>query len=411
MNYRIDHRRTCRICTSPRVKSFLRFDDMPFTDEFVASDRIGTEFRAQIEIFWCEECRTVQTQHDVEVSDYYRDYQYTVSASNFARQFMTQLAEATWQRFDLQAGDSVIEIGSGDGFQLACFQKLGARVLGYEPSDDLTRMSLDAGVPVVKCLFHAGTTGEIPQEMRPAQVVLLTYTFDHLPEPLPFLHAVRDVLDPDRGVLLIEVHDLAKIMQRRETCLFEHEHSIYLTAKTMDALLARAGFRLLTTMLLPEERRRGNSLLIAAALAESRHQPDVSIDMAVLNPYDQWQVYAQFGGEVQNAYANMRAYVHSQIIAGKSLAGYGAGGRGVMTLAMAGLTHHEIAYLCDRNSSFHGLYTPGSHIPVVPPEQLVRDPVDELIVFSFGYLDEIRQQQSEFVARGGQITSMLELLR
>ncbi len=81
-----------------------------------------------------------------------------------------------------------------------------------------------------------------------------------------------------------------------------------------------------------------------------------------------------------------------------------------MTLAMAGLDQTDVAYLCDRNPSFYGFLTPRSHVPVVSPERLLSDPVNELLVFSFGYLDEIKQQLSEPIERGLKLVSMLDLL-
>ncbi len=81
-----------------------------------------------------------------------------------------------------------------------------------------------------------------------------------------------------------------------------------------------------------------------------------------------------------------------------------------MALAMAGLHNEDIAYLCDQNESFHNLLTPRSHIPVVAPARLLMDPTDEAIVFSFGYMNEIRQQLKPYETGGGRLTSLLELL-
>lgn len=409
MKWVVHQRQACRICGSAHVRRFLHFRDMPFTDGFVSERNVGTELLAPLDIYWCPDCKVVQTQHDVEVGDYYREYRYTVSTSPFAQRYMQLLAENVFRQFSLQPGDNVIEIGSGDGYQLARFQKMGARVLGYEPSADLANASTAAGVPVVQCLFSAATTRDIPAEMQPAQVVLLTYTLDHLPEPLAFLQTVHQVLDGKRGLLIIEVHDLAKIMLRRETCLFEHEHSIYMTARTMESLLQRAGFRMLSTELVPEAQRRGNSLLIAAVRSDESSNAHPIADGQALAKLDEWRIYSDFSAAVDANHARLRAHVRRNVKAGKRIAGYGAGGRGVMTLAMTDLNQADIAYVCDRNSSFHGLLTPRSHVPVVGPDHLLVDPVGEVIVFSFGYMDEIRQQLHEFEARGGRIVSLLDV--
>lgn len=408
MSWSVHRRSACRLCGSSDVAEFLDLGDAPFTDDFVAPHQAGREFAAPLSVWICRACWSAQTQHDVEVDEYYRDYNYSVAASPFAQRFMIRLAEQTMATYGLGPGATVLEVGSGDGAQLAQFQALGAHVLGFEPSADLCATSRSRGVPVRECLFDARTAAEIPADMRPADVILLTYTFDHLPEPLPFLQAVRSVLNPDRGVLVIEVHDLEQIMLRRETCLFEHEHSIYLTRRSFRRLLERAGFELLTAELLPASERRGNSLLIAAGLRGGRHAPDPVHDSPPL--FERWETYARFGADVRRSHDALRNHVRGARATGRRIAGYGAGGRGVMTLAGTGLGSGDIAYLCDRSPHAHGLLAPRSHVPICDPSRLAEDPVDELVVFSYGYLDEIRAQLEDELAVMPQLTSVLDLL-
>jgi SAM-dependent methyltransferase len=407
--YAVRERPTCRICGADEPRFFLDLGEAPFTDDFVRPAEAGREFAAPLRVAVCPECWTAQTRHDVDVSDYYRDYRYSVATSGFAQRFMARLAEETLERYGSADGARVLEIGSGDGAQLVHFRERGARVLGFEPSADLCAASVEAGVPVAQCLFGADTVDEIPADMRPADVVLLTYTFDHLPEPLPFLEAVRTVLEPTRGVLVIEVHDLEQIMERRETCLFEHEHSIYLTSDSFRRLLARAGFELLTTQLLPAEERRGNSLLVVAAPVGTEHPADPAETLG--RDFDAWETYAGFGADVERSHEALRRWVRERRAAGRTVAGWGAGGRGVMTLAYAGLGPDDVAYLVDRNPHAHGYVAPGSHVPVVAPEHLDAEPVDDLIVFSYGYIDEIRDQIRGELDTQPELVSVLDLLR
>ncbi len=393
------------------MRRFLHFPAMPLTDEFVTADQRGTEFLADIDVHFCAGCGVAQTLQDVDVAEYYRSYRYSASSSGLVRRFMQRLAEESVGRFGLRPGDRVIDIGSGDGYQLSCFGRLGARVLGFEPSAELAKASRSAGVDVQQCLFSGETVDEIPAEFRRVQLILLTYTFDHLPEPMTFLNAVRPLLDPQRGVLLIEVHDLEKILDRCETCLFEHEHTIYLHRLSIQRLLERAGFVMLTAELLPEGERRGNSLLVAAALPSAVHTVDDSVRAGLPAHLEHWEAYSAFAQKVEQAYARLRHHVRLVGERGGRVAGYGAGGRGVMTLAMAGFSERDIAFLCDQNSGFHGRYTPATHIRVVPPERLMDEAVDEVIVFSYGYQAEIRERWKAYEARGGRFVSLLDVLK
>jgi hypothetical protein len=403
------HRRTsCRICGSTALRRWVHLPRMPLTDDFRKPSHFDDEFLHDIDVYRCSGCRVSQLLHDIDCGGYYAEYGFTVAGSPFAARFMERLADVTFLQYRLPNGCSVIEVGSGDGMQLSFFRDRGARVFGFEPSAVLCGMSLERGVPVHQGLFDADAPSHIPAARLPVDVLLLTYTFDHMPDPMGFLKVAREVLHPSRGVLVIEVHDLDVIMRRREYCLFEHEHSIYLSAATMRRTLQQAGLRLVATELLPAAERRANSLLVVAARDESPsgEQPDhAPVDFAD----DNWDTYADFNAAISRTIEALDEFTFRHVTAGKRIAGYGAGGRGVMTLASMDSSRH-FAYLCDRNPRFHGRVTPKTHIPVVPPERLADDPVDVLLVFSFGYIDEIRRHITRLPRAPKELVSLLEVI-
>ena len=102
----------CRICNSKNLKKILHLKDMPLTDEFVKKKDIGKEFLHDINIYICEDCFVVQTQHDVDVDRYYLDYQYSVAHSQKANKFMKKLAKNIKNKyFNKSSNKSVLEIG------------------------------------------------------------------------------------------------------------------------------------------------------------------------------------------------------------------------------------------------------------------------------------------------------------
>lgn len=408
MKIDVKTRSHCRICRSERLLEFLNLPNMPLIDDYLRKEALGSELIWPLKVFLCLDCGMTQTAHDINERNYYDDYSYAPSLSPFTQRFMQRLAEEIWQKYELQPGDNVVEIGSSDGSQLSYFKNLGARVLGFEFSTPLANESRRRGVDVLQTEFGNGSNQVIPADRLPVQVVITTYTFDHLPDPLSFLHAARKVLDPERGLLVIEVHDLDMIIERREFCLFAHEHPGYYSAQTMQMVMRRAGFELINVNVIPEAERRGNSLLVIATPEGSQWAgealPRMDVDAENLEPD-----FLEFGKSVHDSLDGLRRFVRSRREAGVRLAGYGTGGRGVMTLA-AIAEPNDFAYVCDKNPGFHGRYTPGSHIPIYGPEHLLADPVDEVIVFSFGYFREIYDELKEFRARGGKLVSLLDLL-
>ena len=139
-SYSVSSLENCRVCKSNNVKQFLHFPLRPMTNDFLPWAMKGTEFLDDIDIFVCQDCWVVQTLKDVDVHDYYENYQYSVGNSNFNNNFNTYLAEKIINRyFEFGEGINVLEIGSGDGNLLKAFQNLGCNTLGYEPSSHLCK--------------------------------------------------------------------------------------------------------------------------------------------------------------------------------------------------------------------------------------------------------------------------------
>lgn len=401
---------TCRVCRSSNLHKFLQLDDMPFTDDFVKQGAIGSEFLHPIDIYFCQDCHTVQTQHDVSVEEYYEDYQYSVGASGFASAFMQNMATTlSTTYFQNTQGLKVLEVGSGDGEQLVPFKKLGCDVLGYEPSSYLVEVAASKGIPSIQGLFTEDAIDNLPDDFRQVDIILLSYTFDHIPDPIGFLNGVKKILNPHGGILVIENHDLERIFERQEYCLFEHEHSIYLTKNTAISLAKRNGFEIVEFDVLPESERRANSLVFVMTLAGSNVAAR-AIHTYPLDEYAQAEFYDTQAAKIRQGIQNFEHYITRQTDEGKTLAGYGAGGRGVMTLAAVSNADH-LDYLVDKKPKQDGVYTPKSHLPVYEITHLTEKPVDEVIVFSFGYMTEIKQDLAKMGYAEDSITSMLDILK
>ncbi|HEU5396956.1 MAG TPA: class I SAM-dependent methyltransferase [Verrucomicrobiae bacterium] len=401
----------CRACGGSNLKRFLKLPAMPLTDDFIPRERFGQEFRHDIDVFVCADCRTAQTQHDVDMGDYYEDYQYAVGGSQTASHFMRLLAGNVLSRYyPGEKGKKILEVGSGDGMQLLAFKDLGCDVLGYEPSSTLTRAAEGRGIPTIQGLFGLESEKRLPEAFKRLDVVMLSYTFDHLPQPREFIRAAKSILNPETGLLVVEIHDLQKIFERQEYCLFEHEHSIYLTTATASALCAREGMTVIDFDLVPEAERRANSLIFVATPAGSQFARKFSAAKAsVPAAFDDFTFYEKQAQLIQAGIRNLDAFIDRVGAGGKSIAGYGAGGRGVMTLA-AMQNAGKLRYLVDKKPKRPGLVAPKSGVPLVGLAALKESPVDEILVFSFGYLKEIQSELAAFGYQPRQFHSLLDIL-
>jgi len=385
---------------------------MPLTDDFVSPSSMRRQFCHDLDVYVCEDCATVQTQHDVSAREYYEDYQYSVAGSATAGRFMHLLADSVTRKYGTVAPRErkILEIGSGDGSQLLVFKELGCQVLGYEPSSVLKRLAEDRGIPTIQGLFDRSFVPQLPDEFRQVDVVLLSYTLDHLPHPREFLAAARTLLHPDRGILVVEVHDLEKIFQRQESCLFEHEHTIYLTAATAASLAASEGLTVIDYDPVPVKERRANSLIFVSAPEGSElTRRFAAAPATVSEDFADPDFLMRQADLLRRGIANLDEFVTRVTAAGKTIAGYGAGGRGVMTMA-AMQSAVKLRYVADKRFGQVSLVAPKSGVRVVGLPTLKESPVDEILVFSFGYMKEIQADLAAFGYRPCQFHSLPDVV-
>jgi hypothetical protein len=178
----------------------------------------------------------------------------------------------------------------------------------------------------------------------------------------------------------------------------------------MQRFLERHGFRLVDFNFLPKEMCRGSSMLVAATPAGSEVEAVPNLASFADPRLDDLQTFEAFQASVSRSFAHLREYIDAGRAGGHRFAGYGGWGRGVTTLAMARLSADHLEFVVDGNPSLRGCFTPVTGFPIEGPDAVSRDTVDEVIVFNYAYIDEIRQTLADFIADGGKVVSVIDLL-
>jgi hypothetical protein len=88
---------------------------------------------------------------------------------------------------------------------------------------------------------------------------------------------------------------------------------------------------------------------------------------------------------------------------GETVVGYGAPGKGNTLLNHCGIRTDLLAYTVDRNPYKHGRFTPGTRIPILPPEQIAADKPDYVLVLPWNLRAELVEQLSFVHDWGGRL--------
>ena len=110
--------------------------------------------------------------------------------------------------------------------------------------------------------------------------------------------------------------------------------------------------------------------------------------------------YLGFQAKVEATKRDLLAFLVQARNDGLRVAGYGAPGKGNTLLNYCGIRTDLVDFTVDRNPYKHGLYTPGTHIPIHAPERIDEERPDYVLVLPWNLVEEI-SAQLEYVAEWG----------
>jgi hypothetical protein len=118
--------------------------------------------------------------------------------------------------------------------------------------------------------------------------------------------------------------------------------------------------------------------------------------------FDRLDGYAGFSRRVSETKRKLLSFLIETKRADRSIAGYGAPGKGNTLLNYCGIRTDFLDYTVDRNPYKQGKFTPGTRIPIHPPERIRETRPDYLLILPWNLKDEIIKQIAYIREWGGQ---------
>jgi hypothetical protein len=200
------------------------------------------DLRFPLECTQCRECKGIQTTHVVDPNDRYcaADYSYTSSNSRLSREYWDNYAEEAIARYEIEEGDFVLEIGSNDGYLLEQFKRVGARVLGVDPSQYVNDQANARGVDTVTALFGNKVAQQIYEEHGVPRLIIANNVFNHSNRPRDFMWGISTLMNSMTVFVCESPYWLNSIKSGRFDQIY-HEHVFYFTARTLRYMADRIG--------------------------------------------------------------------------------------------------------------------------------------------------------------------------
>jgi len=389
---------TCRACLAGDLFLYLPLGDHPPANAFLKPEQLDIAERTfPLDTHVCLNCGLIQVP-DVLPPDFFEDYLYIPSASDTMHRHFSALAERFRKDFIADSGQLVVDIGCNDGLLLKACQDAGLSTLGVDPSRNIAELARARGIEVFNEYFTAESAPRVRAQYGPAQVIVTTNTFNHIDNLHGFMQGVATLLADD-GTFVIEVPQALTCVADNEFDTVYHEHLSVFSVTSVAALGKFFGLELVDLDELPIH---GGSMRLflrrsgpAKPVVEQWLQRERDAGLFAR------ETYVRHAERVERIRTSLMKTLRDLKAQGKRLAGYGAPAKGSTLLNYYGIGPDLLDFLADRNALKQGRFAPGSHIPVVSPDEIAARKPDFLLILAWNFADEIMAQQEAFRAAGG----------
>jgi len=403
----------CRHCQAKLSQPFLDLGFAPPSNAYRTSTQLDEpELSYPLRLSVCEQCWLVQAPAVARPETLFgADYAYFSSVSSTWREHARRYVVMIVNRLGLDTHSRVIEVAANDGYLLQYFLERGIPCLGIEPTEGTARAAQAKGIPVLMEFFGWALGERLAAEGRQADLLIGNNVLAHVPDINDFVAGLKAALKPG-GVVTMEFPHLLRLLQDNQFDTVYHEHYSYLSLRVVQRIFAAEG---LTVVDVEELTTHGGSLRVYAVHAE-RGEPVAAQVGAVLHAEEKYglgssAVYRDFQVRADGVKNALLAFLLDCKRQGRKVVGYGAAAKGNTLLNYAGVKPDLLPWVADAAPSKQGRYLPGSHIPIVHPEQIAAEQPDEVLILPWNLREEISQQLALVREWGGRFVTAVPHLK
>jgi len=350
----------------------------------------------------CEHCLLVQLEALVDPDAIFTEYAYFSSYSETWLRHAAAYVDMITERLGLDARSTVVELASNDGYLLQYFLPKGIPVLGIEPAANVAKAAVDRGVPTRVEFFGEEAARRLVAEGVRADLIIGNNVLAQVPDLCDFIKGMKTLLKPG-AVITLEFPHLVRLVEENQLDTIYHEHFSYFSMLSVSRCFELHGLKVFDVEELPTH---GGSLRIYGAHAEDPSKPVGSavrelMDRETCKGLTRMEYYSGFEIQARRTKHQLLDFLIRAKREGKSIAGYGAPGKGNTLLNYCGIRTDFLDYTVDRNPYKQGRFLPGTHIPIHHPDRIRETRPDYVLILPWNLKDEIMNQLSYVRTWGG----------
>lgn len=390
----------CQICQNKNLKTILSLGHQPVVQEYLTKEGLHQpEATYPLNLVYCDKCGLTQIDYIVPPEIVFPpNYPYRTGLTNMLIRNFRVLADLLEKQGYAIPKSLIVDIGSNDGTLLQGFKEKGMKVVGVEPTGaaDAARKN---GIPTIKSFFNKETVATVLKRYGPAKIITATNVFAHINDTVSLVNNVKNLLAQD-GVFVSESQYLMDIFEKLEFDTVYHEHLRFYALRPLQRLFAQAGLSIVDAERISAA---GGSIRVYAMKSRcqmSARAKNLMVAEEKAGLYD-IKAHKKFADNIILTKHNLVALLLKLKKQGARIAGLGSPARANTLLGFTKISSDILDYVCEKHGSPKiGLFTPGTHIPVIDEEQFFKNQPEYALVLSWHIGDELMKLMRKLGYKG-----------
>lgn len=381
----------CQVCEKSNLTKIISLGNISPCDSLLKKkDLTKREKKYPLNLVRCLNCGLIQIDYVVDPKELFHiDYPYRSGITKDLKKNLEKISGHVSKEYKNLSKKLVIDIGSNDGSILKGFKKIGFNVLGVEPTD-IAKIANKSGIRTIQEFFNYKISNKIKNKYGKATIITASNVFAHVNKLEDLLKGVHNLLDDD-GVFVSESHYLGSIIEKFQFDSIYHEHLKYYSVKPLIKLFEKYNFIFEKVEKIPNY---GGSIRVYARKKSKKYQIGNTVKKLlkeeIKKGYYSQKTYMDFAKKIKNFKSDFSKKIQNLVSNNKSIIGIGCPGRAMTLLEYCKLNSKSIKYIAEQKESLKiGLYTPGTHIPVVNEAIAIKRQPDYAVMLSWHYAKTI----------------------
>lgn len=393
---------SCRISKKKDLIQVVNLGNQDYCGHFPSS-RSEKVPKGILSLSWSPSSGLLQLDQELDIGPMYSDnYGYRSGLNKEMVNHLNSKTKKLQNLTEIIDGDLVLDIGSNDGTLLGSYPN-NIRRIGIDPTYSKFKKYYDPGIEGYESFFNKEFFFEKVGEVK-AKIITSISMFYDLPDPNKFVSDIKSILD-EKGIWLFEQSYLPLMLEANSYDTICHEHIEYYSLGVINSLLKNHGLKIADITL---NKINGGSIEIIATHAENNTFDEPPYLRYLLNlekrlGLDTIEPYINFSNKIKAHRADLKSLISDYNGKGKKIGALGASTKGNVLLQYCNLSEEDIFSIGEVNAEKFDKFTPGSHIPIIKQEDLLKQKPDILMILPWHFRSTFIRTCEDFVSSGGKL--------